>query len=51
MERAGDNESFPNFVDCIHFVILPAARLPTDHTRTSVRLQQLPPVKLRRMVG
>ena len=25
MERAGDNESLPNFVDGIHFVSLPAA--------------------------
>ena len=32
MECAGDNESFPNFVDYIHLVIIPTARLPTDHT-------------------
>ena len=51
MERAGDNESFPNFVDCIHIIIIPAARLPTDHTRTPVRLQQLPPVERRCVVG
>jgi hypothetical protein len=27
MERTGDNESFPDFVDCIHLDSLPAARL------------------------
>lgn len=42
MERAGDNESLTNLVDGIHAASLPAARLPTDHTRTPVRLQQLP---------
>ena len=25
MERASDNETFPNSVDCIHLIILPAA--------------------------
>jgi len=45
MERAGDDESFPNFVDCIHARSLPAARLSADHTRTPVRRQQLPLVE------
>jgi hypothetical protein len=46
MERAGNNESFPNFVDCIDVTSLPAARLPADHTQIPVRLQQLPPVEM-----
>ena len=49
MERAGDNESFPNFVDCIHVTSLPAARLSVDHTRTPVRMQQLSPVAMWRV--
>ena len=40
MENAGDNESFPNFVDYIHSIILPVGHLPTDHTLTPVLLQR-----------
>ena len=51
MECAGDNESFPNLVDCIHVLSLAVKRLRADHTQPPVRLQQLPPAQVRRVVS
>lgn len=52
VKRAGDNEPFPYFVDCVHSAILPRAGARADHTRTLVRVRQrLGPRANPRLIG